>query len=310
MVETADAAASTLRRYLALAAERRIDVTALAARWRMARINLRCAGGGGAAANPNTPAKLRGAWGRQLADGASAEALEGGPCPWPAPCAYDVLLNPQGSLTARLEIPRPYVLAVADDSGDLTVRLTLFGVAAEWAGEAADALVRALRGGLDMAGDRRMVFAPVSRSIETSFGDVAPPPAGAALRLSFITPLALRQGEVTHADPASLIKSLANRISGLALWHGAALAVDGPTLAAEAACLGAGARWEAAAGTAWRRGSRAQGRQIRLGGVIGVVTLPPASPFVATLVALGAHAHAGGRATLGLGRYRLEAVAL
>ena len=43
-------------------------------------------------------------------------------------------------------------------------------------------------------------------------------------------------------------------------------------------------------------------------GVTGVLTLPPAGRFVTTLIALGEHTHAGGRATLGMGRYALTAV--
>ena len=54
-------AAPLLRRHMADAAGRVTDIATLAARWRMARVLVRCAGGGGAAANPNTPAKLRGA---------------------------------------------------------------------------------------------------------------------------------------------------------------------------------------------------------------------------------------------------------
>lgn len=298
-------APSVLRRYLAEAAGRSTDIASLAANWRMAQVEVRCAGGGREAANPNTPAKLRGAWGRRLAEGASTQALAGGPCPWPAPCAYDVFFNAQGFVAGRLEIPKPYVIAVEDDSGDLVARLTMFGVAVDWAGEAADGLVRALRGGLDIAGDRRMALEPAARSVGVAAG-VAAPPFDAALRLAFATPLMLRQGNATHADPASLIKSLANRISGLALWHGAALAVDGPALAAAAEMLGARAEWTATIETEWRRGSRAQGRRMDLRGVTGTLSLPHAPAFVATLFAIGEHTHAGGRASLGMGRYALS----
>ena len=308
-MEPDDDALPPLRRHLARAANNAVDIATLAARWRMARVELRCAGGGGEVANPNTAAKLRGALGRRLAEGASASALAGGPCSWPAPCAYDLLFNAQGFAAGRLEIPKPFVLAVEEDKGDLIASMTLFGDAVDWVGEAADALVRALRGGIDVAGGRRLELEPVTRWIGVTEGVAAAPPSGARLRLAFVTPLILRQGDRSHADPESLIKSLANRVSGLALWHGVALAVDGPALAAEAAVLGAGAEWEAPIRAAWKRGSRAQRRRMDLRGMTGTLTLPPAPAFVASLVAIGEHTHAGGRTTLGMGRYTLLALA-
>lgn len=116
----------------------------------MARVQVVCPGHGRLADHLGIPARVRGAWGRALARGASPEALAGGPCLWPAPCAYDLFFNTHDHLTARLALPKPYVLRLERVGRDLCVTLTLFGIAADWAGEAADALVRALRGGLDM----------------------------------------------------------------------------------------------------------------------------------------------------------------
>ena len=61
----------------------------------------------------------------------------------------------QGRLTARLGIPKSFLLALDRADKDLFVTLTLFGVAGNWTGEAADALVRGLRNGLDTRGTRR-----------------------------------------------------------------------------------------------------------------------------------------------------------
>jgi len=109
-----------------------------------------------------------------------------------------------------------------------------------------------------------------------------------------------------HADPASLITSLANRASGLARWHGVCLDVPGPALAVEAAQLAAGARWQDAAPRSWVRGSRAQGRRMQIEGLTGCLSLPPAGGLVSALLVIGAQCHAGGRTTSGMGRYALR----
>jgi hypothetical protein len=98
--------------------------------------------------------------------------------------------------------------------------------------------------------------------VGVAVGAAAPPPG--PLRLRFLTPVALRQGETAHAEPAGLIKSVANRVTGLALWQGAALALDGPALGAEAEALGAGAEWRGARLRRWTRGSAAQGRRMAM----------------------------------------------
>ncbi|MFV0474936.1 MAG: hypothetical protein ACK5MQ_12130, partial [Pikeienuella sp.] len=223
---------SRIRLFLEGAAERPVDPVVLAAHWRMARVELRAAGAAAVARNPNAPAKLRGAWGR---------ALAGGPCLWPAPCGYDLFFNVQGAVTARLELPKPFTLLLMAEAGDLVIALTLFGVATDWAGEAADAPVRAARAGLDGATGRRaleIIHRDIAIAGEAPLADLS---AGAVLR--FLSPVSLRQGGAHHAEPASMITSLANRIGGLARWQGLRLALNGAALKAEATRLGAAAEW-------------------------------------------------------------------
>lgn len=273
----------------------------------MARVLLLCPGAAAAAANPNAPAKIRGAWGRRLAEGASARALEGGPCDWPAPCAYDLFFNAQGRMAGRLEIPKPFVLDLDAVESDLVVSLTLFGIAADWAGEAADALVRGLRQGLDGVSGRQPLRV-AGREIVTANGlETADLSAGAILR--FLSPVALRDGDRPHVDPGSLLKSIANRISGLALWQGYALTVDPSGLKTEAEALGALAEWRFSALPGWRRRSATQERQIPMRGALGELLLPAPSPDLAALLRVGAETHAGSRAALGMGRYRLLTLA-
>lgn len=253
----------------------------------------------------NAVAKIRGAWGRTLAEGASTEALAGGPCAWAAPCAYDVFFNVQGRLTARLEIPKPFVVALDRESGDLIVTMTLFGIAADWAGEAADGLVRAMRRGLDEGG-RRRVLSVTDRALGVSEGlPVADLSRGAVLE--FLSPVALRSGSAEHVEPAAMITSLANRVGGLARWHGVQLALDAAALKAEAAALAAEAEWSGAEALSWRQRSLAQDRSRMMVGVTGALLLPPPTPGIAALLSIGAETHIGSRAALGMGRYRLLA---
>ncbi|WP_417847048.1 CRISPR system precrRNA processing endoribonuclease RAMP protein Cas6 [Thalassospira povalilytica] len=296
---------SVVRGYVQGAQENRCVIEDIAAVWRMARIVLRCPNAAGLVQDPNTTAKIRGAWGRKLAEGASEEALAKRPCPWPAPCAYDLFFNTHGTLGGRMEIPKPFVLALDADGDDLVVGMTLFGIAADWAGEAADALVRALRHGLDQAGNKRHHLVVSHRDVEQSNGVPVPADMPGGARLVFISPVALRSGEELHVRPASLIKSLGNRVDGFARWHGMALDLDPHDFSRAAEDVGAYAQWEIQRVPVWRRGSVAQNRQIGMAGVLGTLTLPPLPAFIAILVALGACTHAGSRAALGMGRYRL-----
>jgi hypothetical protein len=295
---------SVLRAYLHESRKNACPIENLAAAWHTAHIRLRCPNAADLMQNPNTTAKIRGAWGRKLAEGASGEALSKRPCPWPAPCAYDLFFNVHGTLGGRMEIPKPFVTALDVDGEDLIVGMTLFGVAADWAGEAADALVRALRDGLDEAGNNRRRLDVSYREVEVFTGLPVPDMSGGA-SLVFTSPVALRSGENVHVRPASLIKSLGNRVDGFARWHGMALDLDPHDFSVKAEEIGAQAHWDVQRTPVWRRGSVAQNRHIGMAGVLGTLTLPPLPSFIASLVTLGACTHAGSRAALGMGRYRL-----
>ena len=82
--------------------------------------------------------------------------------------------------------------------------------------------------------------------------------------------------------------------------------LDPARFATEAEQIGHFADWHIEEQPTWRRGSIAQKRRMDMAGVLGTLTLPPLSPFMARLVSLGAYAHVGSRAALGMGHYRLE----
>ncbi len=289
-----------IRTFLERAATTVGSVDELAARWQVTRIELSVVGGARLATDRAFGGRVRGALGHRLREGASAAARDGKACDWQAPCAYDVLFNTHGNITPRLEIPKPWALAVGGSGDDLAVSLYLFGIAGNWAGDVADALVRALCGGI---GGHRLKVA--DRAVEVQRGVAVPDPARAVM-LEFRTPLMLRQGREFHAKPDSLLKSIGNRISGLARWHGMALVPDRPGFLADVTRLSAGAVWEELARLPdWTSHSARQGRGKSMGGYLGRLLLPAPGQEVANLLAAGETAQAGSHSTHGLGRFRL-----
>jgi hypothetical protein len=82
--------------------------------------------------------------------------------------------------------------------------------------QAADALVRGVRHGLDEAGNNRRPLDVIGRNIGVPSGQLVAD-MGTGARLVFTSPMVVRSGEQLHVRPASLIKSLAHRRSaGLA----------------------------------------------------------------------------------------------
>lgn len=281
-----------------------VPLAALPQHWFRQRIALRVAGTGmGAAAalaaDPALPGRLRGAWGRALMRGASPEALDDRPCPWTPPCALDPLFRAQGAITARLALPRPYVLAVRALDGDLWVELTVFGFACDWIDAAAEALVAALR-----HGEPPPLGHPVTlrdRQVITEETVAVPPPEAGPAILTFHTPVAFRDGgAVRRPTLRTLISGLGNRVSGLARWQDTAVQADWRGLAEYAETLPCDLsglqlrRWE-------RHSARQEGRAIPLSGWLGPVVIGGDLTPILPLLALATTCHAGSHTTHGLG---------
>ncbi len=278
----------------------------IAEAWQVTRIVVTVADAADLAADPGTGGRIRGALGHRLADGASEPARKGEPCDWSEPCAFDLLFRCQGRLTGRLELPRPWALSVSALPGTdrLAVELPLFGIAGHWAGEIADALVRALRGRIG----ERSALQVLERRINVQEGVSLPPP-GRPLMLDFLSPLMLRQGRGFHARPDALLKSAGNRISGLARWHGRRLVPDVEAFLADIERLNEGAVWEdLSRAKGWSSHSSRQQQAKPMAGFLGRLLLPPPTKETAALLALAETAQAGSHSTQGLGRFRLTAL--
>ncbi len=301
-----------------------VSLAGLAERWVQADITLETTSRPPTAnaADPALPDRLRGMLGRALMEGASAEAIAGRPCPWQPPCALDLLFGDHGALlSGRLAMPRPFVLAATPPEGtgteSLVLRLSLFGFATDWAETVAEALVRALRGGVALTGAERRPVETRHRSIRF----VPPPPlpldpgggdalAGAPpadddllVRLRFDSPLCIRREKGGPMTPRTLLMGLCNRLAGLARWHDARLEEDWPALAARAGrCQ---VLVEDMRRLTW---TRASGRQkqgnIPVSGLLGEMVLRgPLGPLLPAL-ALGQACGTGAHVALGLGRFR------
>jgi hypothetical protein len=287
-----------------------VGLAGLPALWFTSWVLLRCRGAGALAIDPAVPGKIRGAFGRALAQTASFEAVRGLPCPWQPPCALDALFRCQGHITPALELPKPYVLALLQEDGDLLVRLTLFGFATEWTEMALEALVRALRGPLSL----RQPLVLVDRRYGSD-ESVAVAEVPDALVMAFATPLQLRRRQrggvdvATTVAPAeggdfvSLVSSLGNRVSGLARWQDTEVVADWKEIKAAAGAVGV--RPLTRLPTGWHRYSRRQERWIPAAGVRTTLLLQGGLRPLLPLLAIGTTTHAGSHATLGQGRYEL-----
>jgi hypothetical protein len=117
--------------------------------------------------------------------------------------------------------------------------------------------------------------------------------------------LALRTGGALKGGVEGLIPSLGNRIAGLARWQDCAVEADWRSIADHARSL----RYDPGdlSPNGWRRASRRQGRtDIPVEGLNGSLIIEGDLAPVWPLLALGVLCHAGGRSSLGLGRYELS----
>ncbi|MEN2990298.1 CRISPR system precrRNA processing endoribonuclease RAMP protein Cas6 [Tistrella sp. BH-R2-4] len=287
------------------------DIAAFAGLWREGWVAVRVRGHGAAAADPAVANAVRGAIGWRLMEGASAEARREEPCPWQPPCTLDWLFRDQARMAGDgRPVPKPVMIAVDAVDGDLLVRISLAGAAAERLHEVQAALVAGLRGGLSRPGMADGLDV-IGRYMGWSDLDRIPLPAICqapdrlvSVALDLLTPLALRRGGAMVQDPQGLLGALAGRINGLALWHG--VAIDEPHDSVRS--RSAGAIWDASdcrMHTWQRRAGKDQRPAVAMAGLIGRLVIHQVPAALLPVLVVGQATHAGSHAALGLGRYRL-----
>lgn len=267
------------------------------------------------AADPGVTDRVRGALGRALMDGASAASLREEPCTFDPPCTHDVMWNPKGTVRRGVEIPKPFRLGICSAADDrLSVRVSLFGFASDWAEPVAEALVRAFHGGVALIEGDRCGWDVIHRTITTAAPLASPPfsdwdrddPVGVVL--AFQTPFAFRGRDRAPLDPLALLTGLSRRAEGMARWHDVHLQVGGQQLADAAAML----THDASLLRPYHRlrpPNRGRSLGIPLDGSVGPYALFGPQGALASLwplLVLGTAFGAGTRTSLGFGGYHLS----
>lgn len=279
---------------------------------RMAEVTIRVEELASLVSDPALPGRIRGAFGEVLMEGASENALQGAPCDFDPPSAFEVLFRKQGRMTPGTDFPSPWLLGLDPYRGDLIVRLTLFGMATDWAPAAAEALASALRRVDWSGGDGR--FVPRWRIVARRYGQRTLPELitdDTSLITSFVletlSPVVLSNGGA-HERPASLFSTLSQRVEGLARWQEASVETDWREIAGRLHQLDW--QWSDTERIEWTRGSRRQDRSLRMQGLTGRLTISGSPEELATLepvFRLAGQIHIGADVAFGCGRVVVRA---
>lgn len=304
-IEVADSDGEIRRRLLT--PERQVNLAELGEIWCHHTISFRLRGYAALLSEPAFLGRVRGAFGVALMAGASQAAIDGRPCTFEPPCAFEALFRKQGRMTPGLDLASPWILTSDVRRSDLVVSLRLFGFAVEWAPAAAEAMTRSLRELVEWpASHEKARRAPdiAARRAVTIVGSPAASPAE-VLELEFLSPLVVSARD-PRTCPEILLPGLGSRLSALARWHDVALEerVDWKRLKGEAASLEYS--FSETSELKWQRKSHRQGKTIPMGGLLGRLTIAGAlSDDVRCMLALGETCGAGADTALGCGRYRL-----
>ncbi len=283
----------------------RIALDQLAENWAAAAIEATMPGYGALASDLVAMNRVRGGLGQVLLSGASPNAIAGNPCPWQPPCALDVFFREQGRIGGRHGIPKPWTLAFDRRGQDLIVRITLFGVAIDWAAIMAHGLAQVLRQQIDWKDRAPALFLPkpqISDLRVIELGSGPWPRPRSSVTLQFVTPLDAA-GDDPFDRPATVIGRLARRIDLLARWMDVAIEADWPVLATLWNNLDYDVTGLSRSSLPSRSGR--DNRRFRREAVEGTLTIAGNLAPIWPLIVIGRLTHAGRGAIAGLGRYKM-----
>lgn len=248
--------------------------------------------------------RVRGALGKGLMRSASREAINGMPCPFDPPCAFDVLFREQIRLHGKFGLPKPWVLAIEVGRRSMEIRLTVFGMACQWIEAVRERLVESVQEAVRWSNDvRKRERSDVLSAEILTGGTMKIPPAPPAIVMNFLTPFDA-SGTDFRVTPSTVVARLARRVDALARW----MDVEVETRWQEIADAWHGARFSVAdlQGGVAVRGSRRQRKVYENDVVNGSILIEgDLAPFWPLLM-LGQTCHVGRGATVGYGRYVLE----
>lgn len=239
------------------------------------------------------------------------------PCPEYRACHYPYVFETPPPVDAdRMrrydQVPHPYVLMPGEGCKErigaqerFDVHLTLVGAACELA----PLVVQAMRSAAHTGLGAQRVSARLVESVAEPPASPIPPAVPRRVRLMLDTPLRMRLDNrnvtANQFSFGAFFGVLLRRVSMLCTFHGAGpLDLDFKALTAMARSVsdcGSTLQW-----WDWARHSSRQGRDVKMGGLLGYVDFSGAdiAPFWSCLW-LGQWVHAGKGTVMGLGAYRL-----
>jgi len=279
-----------------LAGSLAVDGSTMARFWQSATLLVRTAKPAPLELGVDLADRLRGALGRAL-DDLRAAGDEGA-------SALFELAFAGGERADRARV-RPFVLAVEPEGAELVVQASLFGWHRRWMQTLRRALEAAFARGIAVRpGHRHRVPWPPGEAQLRWINEVRLAPPGDELVLDFRAPLVLRRRGGLSGRVLGTVDSVVRRLQGLAPTMGLELEIDGEAwhwslrnLAFDDSDLRP---------VSWDRFSARDARVRQPGrGLVGRLRLAGDVALVAPLLTMGQLSHAGGRASLGYGRYRL-----
>lgn len=276
----------------------------LAALWQYDEIVAVCPRPPSLAHYPELSSRIRGAWGRTVMASPGIVRRSRYGHEWGR--AELMLTRPFASRMAGLEVPKPAVIR-ADVEGDrLVVRLRLFGAAGLHLEEAAETLATALEGGISLSPYTRLrTPVPVERILTGRRSSVELPDMHVqSAALIIRSPLVVRSGSRLQTAPASIFKSVLNRVSSMAFWQRFHLNADWRTLHQTIDELRFDLRELRV--HRWQRYSIRQGdRPIPMHGHLGAVRVEGDLSHLAPFLLLAETCNTGSHASLGFGWFDL-----
>ncbi len=285
-----------------LAAPRqKVDLLLLAELWTIDHLRFVCDWPQGMEDYPELALRVRGAFGRRLAEQHEGPRRRSGAR---LPRAYDVLFSSVATRSAGLELPKPVGLRVSRERDCLIVDLRLFGAAGLWLEEAADAMARALEGGIALHAQARLRASARVRDVGIRRTENVVTGDATTATMTFLTPAVVRGGGRLSDDPRSLLRAAPRIVASLARWQGLELVADWAAVSAGIASLRVDdtqlRRYE------FQRFSRRSGdTAIPVRGYLGALRASGALGDTATFLRLAETLGVGSHVSLGLGAFDL-----
>jgi hypothetical protein len=237
-------------------------------------------------------ATLRGAWGHQLKQ-LSQEA-------------YEVFFVTLAHSAEGRGLPKPFTLSVENHTDNLTITLSLFGIADSWRDPAFEAFIAALKQGISL----RSTGFPQRKPLHlhewhfTRSETVIVPKLTGNNRLLFKTPVRFGSKDVLKDAEIAIIPALLSRVLSLAAWNGLQITIDPHWWQSldQRLVLNTNALYP----ISWWRFSGAQNRRaIPMMGLLGSLDIIRTPDTLMPLLALAQTAFIGQHTALGLGRFEL-----